>query len=194
MELTKFEKARLLFNKVLEENVETEVLQMLREHYDPNKLEYEVLYDTGDRSFMLRPLKGTARGQIVVGVVVDDIAISLREGMMTCNWNQAREYCRLDNCNGAEMTLPPADLHLERIFDGLSAQFEYLGGDPLSFGWYWTDHKINEEQALAVEMRTGMLKAFNVKANLRYRPCYHLLPNRRRKSSKLFFAFEEDDG
>lgn len=193
MDITKFEKARLFFRKILEENVEAEVFLMLREYYNPNKLEYEVLYDTGERSFVLKPGTRIRRGQLVVGVVINDVALSLREGLMTCNWYQAREYSRLDSCVGGEMMLLPVDLKLEKILDSLNRQLEYLGGDPLSFGWYWTNYKINDHQALAVEMRTGMLKAFDVKSHLRYRTCYRLLQDKDIKKERLFFAYEEND-
>lgn len=182
---TRFETARILFEKIKKAHVEAEILRMLHEYSNPDRLEFEVLYDNGERSWLLKPDKRLHCGQVIVGIIVADVAISMREGLVTCNWYQARDYCRLDTCIGDSMSLLPDDLHLEKVIEGLNLQLDKCEGDFLSFGWYWTDHKINDTQALAVQIHTGKVKAFNLSANLRYRPCYRLLPKAQKEDDHL---------
>ena len=173
MDKTDFEKAQLLFKKIKQEHLETEILRMLQEDTDPYKLDFEVMYDDGGRSFLLRnPINHHL--PVVVGVVVDDVLISAQEGMVRCNWWQAKEYSRLTTIVDASMDLLPLEVDLHRVFYRLNLLLERINGDRFSLGWYWTDKEVDDDYALAINFRTGQLEKMEKMKSLRYRPALKL--------------------
>ena len=173
MSKTNFEKAQLLFKKIKQEHLETELLKMLQEDADPYKLDFEVMYDDGGRSFLLRP-QNCLRQHIIIGVIVDDVLVSVREGMVRCNWWQAKEYSRLTNFADASMHLLPLELDLHKVFYRLNLLLERIEGDLLCLGWYWTDKEVDDKYAWAVNFRTGKYEKWEKTKPLRYRPALKL--------------------
>ena len=170
MEISNFEKAKFLFKIIKQENLETEVFSLLKESLDPNKLDFEVIYNDGGRSFLLKSPRYSRPGNIIIGVIVDNVVLSVREGIVRCNWYQAKEYCRLYTFLDASKDLMPPKEVFHQVYYRINLLLEKIDGDRFSLGWYWTNKEIDEQFALAINLCTGEMKQFEKMHPLRYRP------------------------
>ena len=123
-EMSDFEKASFLFKIIKQEHLETEVFTLLKENMDPHKLDFEVLYDDGGRSFLLKSPHSSHGGTIIIGVIVDNVALSVREGIVRCNWMQAKEYCHLYSFLDASMGLMPPNDMFHKVYYRLNLLLE----------------------------------------------------------------------
>lgn len=165
-----FEKAQFLFKIIKQEHLETEVFTLLKENLDPHKLDFEVMYDDGGRSFLLKNQCYLQSGNVIIGVIVDNVALAIREGIVRCNWMQAREYCHLYSFLDASMDLMPVNETFHKVYYRLNLLLEKINGDRFSLGWYWTNQEVDEQFALAINLRSGEVKKFEKVRPLRYRP------------------------
>ena len=176
--LSNFEKARLWVEKIKQEHLETEVLTILQESVDPNKLDFEVIYDDGSRSFLLRPQHLNQLGNVVIGVIVNDVVLSVREGLMRADWDHAQKYCQWYKFLDAEMHQLPLNTTLHTLFYRLNLLLENVGGERFSLGWYWTEKEVDKDHAWAINLRTGEMKVFKKSKILRFRPALRLTPSK----------------
>lgn len=169
---SKIEIAKCLAEKIWHYGVQDEVLSLLLEKSKEQLYPFEMLYTTGERSYLLK--SDAVKKNLIVGVIVGDYVIALRDGALQCNWRKAKTYCMLSQKIGRSVDLFASDLDVSSIFIALNEQFEKIGGEALHCAWYWTNLELTHHTALALNPATNQKKVSDKCQYLRFRPCCKL--------------------